>query len=127
MKTIFLTKSQKQYEIILKVRVVTFTHGNHFVHLKSTDLTGRIQETKQTWHGVMGLSSRNESAPKTCIFYITSCILCIIIFTMCDTHAYYMEHAKDCETHTTYNTLNSEKHTTCNTLVIMRNISYVKY
>lgn len=57
------TKSQKQYEIILNVRMVTFIHGNHFVCLKSTDLIGYadgIQQIKQTWHGMMGLSFRNE-------------------------------------------------------------------
>lgn len=58
-----ITKSQKQYEIILNVRMVPFIHGNHIVCLKSTDLIGyadRIKQIKQTWHGMMGLSFRKE-------------------------------------------------------------------
>lgn len=61
-----ITKSQKHYEIIPNVRMVTFIHENHFVCLKSTDLIGyagyadRIKQIKQTWHGMLGLSFRNE-------------------------------------------------------------------
>ena len=36
------TKSQKQYEIILNVRMVTFIHGNHFVCLKAQTSLGML-------------------------------------------------------------------------------------
>lgn len=68
-----ITKSQKQYEIILNVRMVPFIHRNHFVCLKNTDLIGyadRIKQIKQTWHGMMGLSFRNERVHLRHIYFL---------------------------------------------------------